>query len=51
VEGILGPTEATTPGSSIGLGVRLQIMLPRSIVSSFTYGPGTSWATDVVWVR
>jgi translocation and assembly module TamB len=49
VEGILGQTEER-PGSSVGLGVRLELALPRSVVTSFGYGPGTIWSADVFWV-
>lgn len=48
VEGIVGQTQQGG-GGSVGVGVRLELALPRSIVTTFTYGPGTNWSADVAW--
>jgi hypothetical protein len=50
VEGIVGNTQQGGPGGSVGLGVRFEIALPRSTVTTFGYGPGTNWSVDVAWV-
>lgn len=49
VEGIVGETREG-PGGSVGLGVRFELSLPRSVVTTVTYGPGTNWSADVAWV-
>jgi hypothetical protein len=46
VEGIVGSSEA---GGGLGVGVRIEVVLPADIVASWGYGPGATWATDVAW--
>jgi autotransporter translocation and assembly factor TamB len=50
VEGIVGNTQQGGPGGSVGVGVRFEIALPRSTVTTFGYGPGTNWSMDAAWV-
>ncbi len=43
VEGIVGstrPNGTSTRGSSVGLGVRLELSFPKDLVTSMGYGPG-----------
>jgi autotransporter translocation and assembly factor TamB len=47
VEGVVGSTQAN--GNQIGVGVRVEVVLPADIVTSWGYGPGATWATDVAW--
>lgn len=48
VEGIVGSGESS--GSKrMGLGVRLELSLPRDFITSMGYGPGATWSTDVAW--
>lgn len=49
VEGIVGNTRQKRSGA-VGLGVRVEVALPRDFVSSMGYGPGPTWATDLSWV-
>jgi translocation and assembly module TamB len=49
VEGIVGNTHESRSGS-VGLGVRLEVALPRDLLTSLGYGPGPTWATDLTWV-
>ncbi len=48
VEGIVGGSEATG-AKRMGLGVRLELALPRDFITSMGYGPGATWSTDVAW--
>ncbi len=49
VEGIIGQAGATT-GSGVGVGVKLEVAMPRDIITSLGYGPAPgSWSTDVAW--
>jgi hypothetical protein len=49
VEGIVGNTKERRTGS-VGVGVRLEVALPRDFVTSLGYGPGPNWETDLSWV-
>jgi hypothetical protein len=49
VEGIVGNTKQRRTGS-VGVGVRLEVALPRDFVTSLGYGPGPNWETDLSWV-
>jgi autotransporter translocation and assembly factor TamB len=48
VEGIVGSTEES--GGNVGVGVKIEVVLPADIVTSWGYGPGATWSTDVAWV-
>ena len=47
VEGIIGQTSER--GGSVGVGVRLEVALPRDFITTLGYGPGPGWSTDVAW--
>jgi hypothetical protein len=47
VEGVIGSSEST--GNQLGVGVRVELVLPADIVTSWGYGPGATWAADVAW--
>ncbi|MET0342187.1 MAG: translocation/assembly module TamB domain-containing protein, partial [Polyangiales bacterium] len=48
VEGIVGQNSQT--GRGVGVGVRLEVALPRDFITSFGYGPNPGgWSTDVAW--
>ena len=47
VEGVIGSNQAS--GNQLGVGVRVEVVLPADIVTSWGYGPGATWATDVAW--
>jgi autotransporter translocation and assembly factor TamB len=49
VEGMIGQQTAGQSGGSVGLGVKLEVALPRDFVTDLGYGPGSSWSTDVAW--
>jgi autotransporter translocation and assembly factor TamB len=50
VEGIVGSTQTNNPrGGSVGLGVRLELAFPRDLITTFGYGPGPNWSTDLAW--
>jgi len=48
VEGIVGGA-SQSQGGSVGVGVRLDLSLPRDFVTSMGYGPGTRWSADLLW--
>jgi hypothetical protein len=48
VEGVVG-TRSDTPQRGVGVGVRVEVALPRDFMTSMGYGPGTVWSTDVYW--
>lgn len=47
VEGIVGSSAES--GGSVGVGVKLEVALPRDVITSLGYGPGPGWSTDVAW--
>jgi hypothetical protein len=50
VEGIVGATQNNqSGGSSVGLGVRLELAFPRDLITTLGYGPGPNWSTDIAW--
>jgi hypothetical protein len=49
VEGIFGSQGTSSGGGSRGLGVKLEVALPRDFITSLGYGPGPGWSTDVAW--
>jgi autotransporter translocation and assembly factor TamB len=48
VEGVVGG-RSDTGSRSVGVGVRVEVALPRDFTTSMGYGPGTMWSTDVYW--
>jgi hypothetical protein len=48
VEGVVG-TRSDTAQRGVGVGVRVEVALPRDFMTSMGYGPGTVWSTDVYW--
>lgn len=44
VEGIVGQG-----AGGAGVGVNLEVALPRDFVTTLGYGPGNGWSTDVAW--
>ncbi len=48
VEGIVGGSDPSGT-KRMGLGVRLELALPRDFITSMGYGPGATWSTDVAW--
>lgn len=49
VEGIVGAAGTSQSGGSVGVGVRLEVALPRDLVTTIGYGPGPGWSTDIAW--
>jgi autotransporter translocation and assembly factor TamB len=50
VEGVVGSRSGTPQGGSgVGVGVRVEVALPRDFMTAMGYGPGTVWSTDVYW--
>jgi hypothetical protein len=47
VEGIVGTNQSG--GGAPGVGVKLEVALPRDFITTLGYGPGSSWSTDVAW--
>jgi hypothetical protein len=48
VEGIVGSGGAGGSGRT-GVGVRLEVALPRDFVTTLGLGPSSAWAADVAW--
>jgi TamB, inner membrane protein subunit of TAM complex len=48
LEGVVGNSQ-TRPGGGVGLGVRLELTLPKDFMTSAGYGPGPNWSTDFAW--
>lgn len=48
VEGVVG-SRTDTASRGVGVGVRVELSLPRDFMTSMGYGPGTVWSTDVYW--
>jgi hypothetical protein len=48
VEGVVG-TRSDKEQRGVGVGVRVEVALPRDFMTSMGYGPGTVWSTDVYW--
>ena len=46
---MIGQQTAGQSGGSVGLGVKLEVALPRDFVTDLGYGPGSSWSTDLAW--
>jgi autotransporter translocation and assembly factor TamB len=46
VEGVVGSRDNQR---SVGVGVHVDLALPRDFMTSVGYGPGTVWSTDVFW--
>jgi hypothetical protein len=49
VEGVVGQRSDSQSGS-VGLGVRLEVALPRDFITTMGYGPGPAWSVDAAWV-
>jgi hypothetical protein len=50
VEGKVGARSDNQQGGvGVGVGVRLEVALPRDFMTSMGYGPGTVWSTDFYW--
>ncbi|MDB4988268.1 MAG: hypothetical protein JWN04_3446 [Myxococcaceae bacterium] len=49
VEGSVGTAAQGGGGGSVGLGVKLEVALPRDFLTTLGYGPGPGWSTDVAW--
>jgi hypothetical protein len=47
VEGIFG--SGNSGGGRGGVGVRLEVALPRDFVTTLGLGPNSAWSTDVAW--
>jgi len=47
VEGVVGSSGQT--GGSVGLGARIEVVLPHDFVTSAGYGPGSTWGADFAW--
>jgi TamB, inner membrane protein subunit of TAM complex len=48
VEGVVGARSDTT-SRGVGVGVRVEVGLPRDFMTSMAYGPGTVWSVDGYW--
>ena len=48
IEGMVG-RRGDRQSQGLGVGVKVEVALPRDFVTSMGYGPGTTWSTDVYW--
>ena len=49
VEGLVGTRADSSSSRGGGVGVRVELALPRDFMTALGYGPGTTWSTDVYW--
>jgi hypothetical protein len=50
IEGMVG-RRGDAQAQDLGIGVQVEVALPRDFIASMSYGPGTTWSTDLYWSR